>query len=1097
MVRKLQISLLHERKRFQWFIGTALSLVLLLCVNGTAFSQGAIQVSGKVTDQTTGDALPGVNIVVKGTTQGTSSDMNGEYQLNVPSPSDTLMFSYIGYTTKAVPVNGQSEINVTLASTQISAGELVVVGYSSQKKQDVTGSVSVVNVEDMNKQPAENITKQLQGQASGVTITSSGQPGEAPNIKIRGSNTFGNNNPLYVVDGVPTSNINDLNPNDIASMQVLKDAAAASIYGSRASNGVIIITTKEGHGDVKVTYDAYYGYQVPPSGNVWNKANSNEMMQITWNATKNSGGDLSALSQYYDPNNPGTPRLPDYIDPAGTMSGDPAVNPDNYYIDPNYTDPAALNSFYYITRANKQGTNWFDAIFDPAATMSHNLSVSGGGDLGNYLFSFNFLNNDGPLMQQYLKRYTLRANTNFDVSDDIRIGENLSYSISDNPQVGNFQEGGPLGMAMRAQPIIPVYDIMGNFAGTHASGLGNGNNPVAIQYRTRNNEGRGNRLFGNLFAEVDLLNDLLTVKTTFGGELTSSAYHNFGYPTYEVAENSSVNQYSEGSTEGYNYTWSNTLTYKQTFNDAHNVTVVLGTEAYKNKGSGVGGTTQDYFSFNPDYTNLDTGAGNQTNYSYHYEDELFSLLGRFDYSYKDRYLLSGTLRRDGSSKFLNYKYGWFPAGSIGWRISNESFFPDIDWVTDLKLRAGYGIMGNQLNVDPNNPYTLYTNNPVSSYYAINASNSNNQLGFQQGRIGNPDAKWEKDANSNFGIDATLFDGRLNVTADYYVKKIKDLLYNPELPGTAGGAAQPYINVGDMKNEGLDASVSTFGNITGDLQYNATVTFTTYKNTIQKIAEGVNYFEQESRRFNGSAIIRNAVGHPISSFYGYNIAGFWNSQSEIDNADSGAPSGTYQDGAGVGRFRYQDVNGDGEITPDDRTFLGDPNPDFTYGINFGLNYKNFDFSMFIYGSQGNDIWNQVKWWTDFYSGFRSGKSKTALYDSWTPDNHNATAPILETEQTFSNNQVPNSYFVENGSYLRLKNIQLGYTIPQEKLQYFGVQSLRVYVQAANLFTITNYSGPDPEVGYYPGGGGGGSTAFGIDESSYPTMQQFLVGVNLSF
>lgn len=1067
--------------------------VATLFLSGTAVAQNASQVSGTVTDQTTDQPLPGVNISVQGTTTGTTTDAEGQFELSVPSLNDTLQFTFIGYASATVPIQGRTELAVQLEPTTISGEELVVVGYGTQREKDLTGSVSVVDVESMTTLPETQVANQLQGQASGVTVVSSGQPGEEPQVRIRGINTFGNNDPLYVVDGVPTQNISDLNSNDIASMQVLKDAAAASIYGSRASNGVIVITTKKGGGDVSVSYDGYYGYQVPPSGNPWDILNSQEMADLTYRAINNSGGNPGEHPQYGGGE---TPVLPDFIDP--TAASEEQVDMSNYYVNPNYTDTDDLNSFYYITRANKEGTNWFDAIFDPAATMNHNVSVSGGGDIGNYLFSANYVDQQGILMEQFNKRYTLRANTDFNINDNIRIGENLSYSVSESPQVSSLTEGSAIGMAYRIQPIIPVHDVMGNFAGTQAQGLGNGENPVAYRYRTRNNESSNGRLFGNLFAEVDFWKDRLMFRTNFGGEYYSGSSHSFTYPEYENAENGTNNQYNADSYYGFNYTWSNTLTYQQDFNERHSVEVVAGIEAYKNKGQELGGANQGYFSFDPDFTNLNTGSGTQTNYSSRYENTLFSYFGRLDYSYDQRYLLSATMRRDGSSRFLNERWGWFPAASVGWRISNEEFFPETSWLSDLKIRAGYGVLGNQLNVDPNNPYTLFTGSQNYSYYPIGGGNSNIEEGFQQSRIGNPDAKWEKNINANIGLDASLFDGRLEVTADYYRKEVDDLLYNPELVGTAGtSAAPPFVNVGSMVNKGVDASVNTFGNIVEDLQYSLGVTFTTYDNEIVNIAQGVDYFEQEARRFGSSPLIRNAVGHPVSSFFGYDIVGFWDSQNEMQEANAEVEDGNYQDGMGVGRYRYRDVNGDGEITPDDRTFLGNPNPDFTYGLNIGFDYKNFDLNAFFYGSQGNDVWNQVKWWTDFYSGFVGAKSKTALYDSWTPENQDAKVPILEETQTLSNNQAPNSYFVEDASFLKLKNLQLGYSIPKSVLADVGISELRIYVQGSNLFTATNYSGVDPEVGFFPGDGGGGSTSFGIDEGSYPTARKFLIGINLTY
>ncbi|HYW35517.1 MAG TPA: TonB-dependent receptor [Balneolaceae bacterium] len=1089
--------------RFLTTIAMCSAFLLLILPISTLQAQNSINVSGTVQDASSGNALPGVNISVKGTTTGTTTDQNGAYQLSVPSPSDTLVFSYIGYATKAIPVNGRSKINVSLSPTQISGQQLVVVGYSTEKSANITGSVSEVNVKDLTQQATASATDALQGQASGVTVVTSGQPGEAPNITIRGENTFGNNSPLYIVDGVPTTDISNLNQDDIASMNVLKDAAAASIYGARASNGVIVITTKQGSGNIKVDYSAYGGFEVPPQGNVWNMANSKEQAQIQWNATKNSGGDVSTLVQFYDPANPNQPRLPDYIKPPGKMEGDPAVDPSKYYLDPNYTDPAELSTFYQIIRASKKGTDWFHKVFKPGPTTKQNLTVSGGGDMGNYLFSLNYLDNEGTIKNQYLKRYSLRANSNYNVTDNIQVGENISYSISDNPQIASQTEAGPIGYAMRMNPIIPVYDIMGNYAGTTAPGLGNAINPVSIVDRNRATENRYNQLFGNIFAKVNVWKKRVTVKTLFGGSVNSDFAHSFQYPQYSRNENTTINQYNRSSSESYNYTWTNTATYQQTFNDVHNVKVLLGMEAYKFWYSTVGGSTQSYFSFDPNYVNLSTGSGTKTNFSSQTENTLFSLFGKVNYNYKQIYLASVTLRHDGSSKFLNHRYGYFPAGSVGWRISKESFFPKISWLNNLKLRAGYGVMGNQLNVSVSNPYTLFTSAPLSSYYAITGSNSNNLEGFQKNSIGNPNAKWEKDVNMDIGLDATLLSGGVRISADYYVKRIKDLLYNPSLPGTAGGAAPPYVNVGRMKNNGADITVNAQHSINSDMQINAKLTVTTYHNKIERIAQGVNYFSQEARRFNGHYIVRNQVGHPVSAFYGYKIIGYWNSQSEINNANAqaqkatGDPAAVYQDGAGLGRFRYKDVNGDGQITPADRTFLGNPNPNFTYGINIGFNYKNIDLNMIWYGSEGNDIWDQVKWYHDFSDNFLGGKSKALLYNSWTPNNHNAALPINETTQTLSNNEVPNSYFVQNGSYLRLKNIQIGYTLPKKYLNRFNIQKVRFYIQASNLLTITPYPGIDPSVGYFPGTGGGTSTSFGIDSGTYPTMHKYLVGVDLTF
>ncbi len=1096
MIERTLLFLKLRRKIFSYNTGLMLLMLglvfpasLLAANDGAVTSSSNLQnpITGVVVDDE-GMPIPGANVLEKGTTNGTVTDFDGNYSINAASDA-VLVFSYIGFKSIEVAVDGRSSIDVSLNTDVTALEEIVVVGYGTQRKQDLTGAVSVVKTEDLAKQPSGQVTSQLQGRASGVTITGGGQPGEAPQIKIRGSNTFGNNNPLYVVDGIPTDNINDLNPNDVESMQVLKDAGSASIYGSRAANGVIVITTKKGKGKMKVTYDAYYGTQMVQKGNPWNILSSQEMADLTFMALRNTNpGDPINHSQY---GNGASPVLPNYIAPVGADTVDESL----YNVNPYYTSSSDLDNFYRIVKANKEGTNWFQEIFNPASITSHNLSVSNGGEKGSYLFSLNYFDQEGTLDNTYLKRYTMRSNSVFNVTENIRIGQNLSFSVRDNPQIGALSEGSAIGMAMRQQPIIPVRDIKGNFAGSFGSDLGNARNPVAILERLKNNRGVSNRIFGNIFAEVDFLENF-TLRTSFGGQYFSNSFNSFTFPEYENAENNSVNSYTEGAHTNYNYTWTNTLQYKNTFNDVHNINVLVGTEAYQNRGREVGGSMQGYFSFDPDYVSLSTGSGTQTNYSWKYQDALSSLIGRLDYNFDDKYLLSATIRRDGSSRFLNNQYGWFPAVSAGWNISNENFMPELDWLNDLKIRGGYGVMGNQLNVDPSNSFTTFGGNQETSYYGISGGNQTTDEGFQQTRIGNPNAKWEKNINSNIGLDANLFNNSVQLSLDYYKKDVKDLLFNPDQPATVGTATVPFVNVAEMSNSGLDMDVSTFFNLTDDLRLNTTVTFTTYQNEIKKIADGYSYFDREGRRFNGSTIIRNAVGHSVSEFYGYKIAGFWNSADEIDDANAGAvaatgdANATYQSDVAVGRFRYEDIDGDGRITADDRTFIGNPNPDFTYGLNIELLYKNWDLSMFLYGSQGNDIWNNVRWWTDFYSSFTGAKSHTALYDSWTPENTNATAPIQETTGSFSVADVPNSYFVEDGSYLRAKHIQLGYTFPSDMMSKANISKLRLYAQMVNAFTITSYSGIDPEIS-------GGTVNFGIDEGAYPNQRQLLFGVNVIF
>ncbi|MHA4812212.1 SusC/RagA family TonB-linked outer membrane protein [Flavitalea flava] len=1082
-----------KRKLNGWIQRSCIIILFTLCITTVALAQK--KVTGTVINGKDKQPLGSVTVIVKGTKVSSATLPNGEFVITVPTGRNTLIFSSVGFETTEVNITTTDKAVVSLNERTSSLDEVVVTGYTAQKKKDLTGSVTVVNVGDLNKQPSSQIENQLQGQAAGVTVIGSGQPGEEPQIRIRGINTFGDNTPLFVVDGTPTTTIADINSNDVASIQILKDAGAASIYGSRASNGVIIITTKKGKiGKPVVTYDAYYGRQIPRGGNIFHTLNPQDQAQLKYNANANSTTPISSDPLY---GNGATPILPDYIFPVGAHEGDPSVDPSTYYVNPNYTDPAELADFRRIVRANKSGTDWYHELFKNAPITSHNLSVSGASDKAKYLLSVNYFNQQGNVINTYIKRYTLRANTTFNVSKSIRIGENLAYSISQNPKVDNLTSGSAIGFAFRQEPLIPVYDIKGNYAGNFGGQLGDAPNPVATQKRKSNDKTIANRLFGNLFAEVDIMKDL-TFRTSFGGEISSGYSHNFVFPTYENQENTTTNNYAENSFYNTSYTWTNTVNYRKVIHDDHSIQILLGTEAIEAHDQTVGGTTYGYLSFDPNYVTLTSGSGTVTNFSTRSAESLWSQFGRLDYGYKDKYLISGTVRRDGSSKFLTYQYGWFPAVTAAWRISQESFLQNLPWLTDLKIRGGWGVMGNQINLQTTNGYSTFTQNKNSSFYDITGSNTGIQQGVQVGQIGNPDAKWEKDGNTNIGFDATLFRGAISISADYYQKKITDMLFNAELPGTFGRGVPAYQNVASSKNNGVDITLSANKQVSKDLKLDATLTLTTYNNKITRVTTTTSYFLSGDGRDFGSKFVRNQVGSAVGSFYGYKIGGFWNDADAISQADagvqqsSGNPDAVYQADAGVGRFRYTDVNKDGQIDDNDRTLIGNPNPKYTYGINLGATYKSFDLSIFLYGSQGGQLWNQVLWWTDFYPSFTTGKSKTALFNSWTPTNHNAKAPLQETAGYASTNGSPNSYYIENGSYLRAKNLMLGYTFPKTMLQKIGIESFRLYAQVTNLFTITKYSGPDPEIN-----GTKGVQEFGIDEGSYPSARQVLVGVNVKF
>ena len=1067
-----------------------LVLGILVCSPTPVHAQQTV--TGTVMDAETNSPLPGVNIRVVGTDVGTVTNQDGSYELTAPSPDESLQFSFVGYETRTVAIEGRSTIDITMQPATLTGTEVVVTGYTEQRRADLTGAVDVADVEAMQSVGSELVTEQMQGQVSGVSINTSGQPGDQPQINIRGFNTFGNNQPLFIVDGMPTQDISFLNPLDISSMQVLKDAGAASQYGARASNGVVVVTTTQGRGeDISVNYSGSFGYQVPRTGEVHNLLTPQEQAQLEQRADQNTEGIPVGHPNYLDEN--GNPSVPQWILPARAQDPDT----DDYFVNPLYKDADALEQFRQFVRANQGGTQWYDALTEPAPQTQHSVSVGGGDDIGNYYASFGYTNQQGAVPNTYLERYSVRANTEFHVSDNVRIGENLSFTVSENLQAGTHEGRNALGFAYNLHTIIPVRDIRGNFAGTQAPGFGTAQNPVALRHRARNDEQQTRRLFGNVFAEVDLYSGL-TFRTDFGADLRSGYLETFQFPTYEQAQNNSTNAFTKETRTTESWKWSNEVTYETTFGN-HDVTVLAAAEAIRNVEVLDRVARTSYFSFSPNYTQLGTGAGTPTvDLSNERVSTLLSFIGNVDYNYDNTYLLGLTLRRDGSSKLINDQWGSFPSVTAGVRIT-ELAFQDVSWLTDLKLRGGYGVLGNQLNVNPNNGFTLFGGTPSTSYYPISGATNSVTQGLRRTQIGNPDAQWERNVDINIGVDFAVLDGQVEGSVDLYRRNVKDLLYNPALPATAGAAAQPFRNVASMRNQGVDLSLRGETSVTSELDIGAQANFTTYSNEITDIAQGVGQFDV--------GVVRNEVGHPISSFFGYKIVGFWQNEQEIQQANQQAPDGTYMDGMGVGRFRYQDTNGDNQITAEDRVHLGSPHPSFSYGLNLNVGYRNWDLAAFVYGEQGRELWNSTRKGTDFRATFNTANSEVALYDSWTPNNRDATAPIQEQNSYFSTSGANSSYYVEDASYLRLKNLRLGYAVPSSLLQAAGVQQADLFVQANNLFTITPYTGLDPDIGATQSavnaaeGTGGrvttGATNFGVDRGGYPAMRSYRVGVNLSF
>lgn len=1044
--------------------------VFLMFIAASAFAQKTV--SGTVTSAKDNQPINGASVLVKGTNVGAATSATGTFTINVPAGKNVLVISSVGYDDMEVNVSSQTSVTVSLKEKTSSLDEIVVTGYTAQKKKEITGAVAVVNVKELKQSPVGTGEEALQGRASGVTVITSGQPGGASDIRIRGVTAFGNNAPLIIIDGVQ-GQLHDINSADIESLQVLKDASA-SIYGVRGSNGVIIITTKKGKaGKAKVTYDMYYGVTTPGPG--YDMANAQEEANSIWLQQRNSGITNPSSRQYGDGPEP---VIPDYITPTGASEGDPNTDPSTYNINTNQ-----------ITRANKVGTNWYDEITRNAPMQNHNISVSGGSDKSAYLFSFGYLNQQGIATNSFLKRYSARVNTTFNIKDKIRIGQNAYIYYKTNPIFGNQSEGSPFTTVFRESTVIPVYDIMGNYAGTKSQEFGNARNPYADVARTANNKNNDWSINGNVFAEVDLLKHF-TARTSFGGFATNYYYYNFNYTGYENAEgNTAANSFTEGAGYNVNWTFTNTLTYNNTFGN-HNVKALIGMEALNLYGRSLSGTRGTYFSTDPDFWSLNTGSpSGQTNAGSPYQGAVSSQFARLEYGYSGKYLLNATMRRDGASVFAeDVRYGYFPSISAAWRISQESFLKNVSFINDLKLRYSWGELGSYGNVGATNPYNLYRQSAGRSFYDLNGSSTLPTAGFFASNIGNPSTTWESDIISNIGLDATLFKNKLDVTVEWYKKKVSGLLFQasgiPYQRIFVGDAGLPQVNIGDMQNTGLDLSLTYHGTIGKDFKFDINGNITSYNNKIVDVP-GVGYFNGPQIR--NVIVQRNEEGHSVGEFYGYQVIGFFQS------ADDVAKSPTQTDAA-PGLFKYQDTNGDGKIDADDRTYIGDPNPDFTYGFNISFSYKNFDFSTFFFGSKGNDIFNQTRYFTDFPDFFKGAIRREAALNSWTPDNPNATVPKLQLAGGFSSDQVTNSYFISKGSYLRNKQMQLGYTLPTNLLTKFGIDRLRVYVQSANMFTITKYDGLDPEL---QSSDINATVGYGIDQGNYPHTPSYLIGVNLNF
>ncbi|MGZ3813576.1 MAG: SusC/RagA family TonB-linked outer membrane protein [Mucilaginibacter sp.] len=1044
--------------------------ILILCTLSSLVVTAQTRITGKVIGSDDKQPVIGATVKIKGTNVGIVTDVNGTFALSA-KVGDVLVITYIGYQPKSVPVTGPSLGTIVLDVTNSTLNEVVVTGYQTQLKKDISGSVATVDIgaaKELNVTSAENL---LQGQAAGVTVVTEGAPGSGGQVLIRGIGNLGNSSPLYVIDGFQTDNMSNINPNDIESISILKDAGSTAIYGVKGGNGVILVTTKKGKaGKSQFSYDAFYGSTNPKSGNVWNVL---------------GGADYLKLIQQVDPQNTLVAGgIQDYgfqgpgVKGVGSSS-DPRAAASNYFLDPN--NP---NNDYLIQKFdNGAGTDWFHAIFKAAPIQQHSVTASGANGKNNYLFSLAYTNQQGTLIDTYMKRYQARFNTNFSLSDHVRVGESVQVFYIQNPnQFGNNGEGNAISMSYRMEPQIPVYDIKGGYGGTWdgPTQLGNATNPVADQNATNLDQGKSWNIEGNAYAEADFLKHF-TVRTSIGGKVYNYSYANIGFNPYWSGEgHSNSNSFSEGAGFGSQYNWTNTINYKQTFGK-HTVTVLGGFEARSNYQRFIGASQTNFFSLDPAFVGINNGTGPiLASSGIGFQETGLSEFGRVDYNYNSKYYVAATIRRDGSSLFYpGRQYGTFPSASLAWRISQEDFLKGVSWLNDLKLRGSYGESGFEGNVGAGNAYSSFSTNPGNSTYPISGSISSAAAGFYGVNYGNTKTTWETDKLLNIGFDATLFN-HLDVTVEWYNRTSSNLLFGVPLPATVGSGSPPSVNVGQVSNKGLDVSATYRGSVGQDLRFSVGANITSYKNNIDKLAS-----PQFVNGVRNGTITRDEVGASIGEFYGYKVVGYFASAADVT-------ASPVQADAAPGRFKYADTNGDGKITDADRVNLGNPNPTFSYGLNLSASYKGFDASVVLYGSYGNKDYNYIKYWTDFYSTLTGNKGKDLLFNSWSPSNLNPKTPIAESVSTFSTDQTINSWYVESGSFLKLRVAQIGYTFSAQQLKIVGIDKLHVYIQGNNLFTITKYTGIDPELPATTANG------IGTDQGNYPSNERrVILGVNLTF
>ncbi|QZT36359.1 TonB-dependent receptor [Halosquirtibacter xylanolyticus] len=989
-------------------------LLLFSFIGGNAMAQ-QMKVTGTVKD-TNGGVLPGVTVIVQGTSMGTITDFDGNYMINIKGQEKpVLRFSYVGFTTQEIPLEGKTKVDVTLKESAIALNEVVAVGYGVMKKSDVTGATVGVKSDDILKANTSSVNEALQGKMAGVSVsTNSGAPGGDIKIRIRGGNSIsGSNAPLVVIDGFIGGSLKELNPNDIASLEVLKDASATAIYGSRGSNGVILVTTKTGKaGDMKINYDGYYGQQsIAKKLDVLDAASYAEVV----NAKRTAYGKPSPYSQ-------------EQID----------------------------------TFRKDGGHNWQDEIYRTAATQNHNLSFTGGTDKLRFLFSGQYLDQDGIMKNSNYNRMNYRMNLDAKLSDKLKLKVNISGFQSKEKKFNlKWPNGAPPTDALVFEPTLPIYDENGEYTESSFSTV---NNPIAdVNELNREATKTNSTLNASLTYQ---LSKKITLSVS-GGYLMNNS-NNYGFDNKYTYAGKGVEKGSASNTYSNNWQNTNMIAYADNFGD-HSLNITLVNEQSGNKSNSNSFVANDFF-LNRGYYDLNY-ASQATSYRSNFSNNssMMSFLSRVNYNYKGKYLFTGSIRADGSSKFAkNHKWGYFPSASFAWRISEEGFLSDSEFIDNLKFRVGYGQTGSSAT----NPYRSRSLMGPGGNYSLDGSEK--YVGSTVKYADSPNLSWETTSQTNVGIDLSVKEGMFNITADYYYKKTTDILLYINTAYVSGFGTE-LKNVGSLQNQGVDLSLGVnLGK--RDFKYNGTITAT---RNIQKVLDLNGATELPFMGASG-LVSKVILDRPVGEFYGYNYLGVWKT-SQAEEAK--------KFGAKPGDPHFADTNKDGVINISDKTIIGNATPDWYLGFSNSFSYKNLDMSMMFTATLGQDVFNYLD--AKIMGVANTDPVSTKILDRWTPENENSDIPAFSTTSR-TKDQALSSRFVEDGSFLRLKNITLGYTLPVKAVKSIGISKLRVYGSVQNVFTITNYSGYDPEVS--------SSTSDmmpGYDIAPYPTARVWNLGVNISF